>query len=319
MQKFYTLLLGLALAGCTAQTADVAKNTSPLVSPDLPNPEATAWFNDGISSIAAANEAYKAIKTERGAAKNVILFVGDGMGVSTVSAARIRDGQIKGGLGEENSLSFEDFPFTGLSKTYNVDAQTPDSAGTMTAMMTGVKTSIGVVGVAEGIDRDDCTSANTHKVPSALQMAELRGKKTGIISTARLTHATPAATYAHSVNSIDVAFGGGRRHFLPKDAAFNSNDADSEVEGDRTDGRNLVTEWTQTSGGQYVTDSAGFAAITTTPVLGLFSESHMRYSADRFKDNAGEPSLAEMTSKAIELLENDNGFFLMVEAMLMEP
>ena len=64
----------------------------------------------------------------QGAAKNIILFVGDGMSIATTTAARILDGQQKGMLGEENSLSFGHFPFTGLMKTYNVDAQTPDSA-----------------------------------------------------------------------------------------------------------------------------------------------------------------------------------------------
>lgn len=314
------------------------------------------WYKDGAADIAARNAAMASIKTQRGAAKNIILFVGDGMSLTTVAAARIRDGQIKGGMGEENLLSFERFPFTGLSKTYNVDAQTPDSAGTMTAMMSGVKTDAGVLGVGEGVERGDCASAKANVVPSALQIAELKGMKTGIISTARITHATPAATYAHSANrnwedisdmskraidagctdiaaqfvdlpdrlvavdaayaggGIDVAFGGGRRHFLPKDAAFNSADADSEIEGDRTDGRDLTAEWRSKTGGRYVVDSAGFAAVTTTPVLGLFSESHMRYSANRTRDVSGEPTLAEMTTKAIELLDNDQGYFLMVEA-----
>ena len=76
-------------------------------------------------------------------AKNVILFVGDGMGVSTVTAARILDGQQRGESGEENLLHFERFPYTALSKTYNVDMQVPDSAGTMTAMMSGIKTLAG--------------------------------------------------------------------------------------------------------------------------------------------------------------------------------
>ena len=68
-------------------------------------------------------------------AKNVILFVGDGMGISTLTASRIMAGQMEGKLGEEGLLSFEEFPYSAQIKTYNVDAQTPDSAGTMTAMM----------------------------------------------------------------------------------------------------------------------------------------------------------------------------------------
>jgi len=357
VKKYLIPALSSFLTACTAQTIDSAETVA--VAPshtNLPSSEAINWFDRGQASIESTNQAYQAIKSKRGAAKNIILFIGDGMGVSTVSAARIREGQIKGGLGEENRLSFETFPFTGLSKTYNTDAQTPDSAGTMTAIMSGVKTKIGVVGIAEGVERGNCSSAKANQIPSALQMAELNGMRTGIVSTARITHATPAATYAHSPNrswedisdmpkaaieegctdiasqfidlsdrlkaidetydggGIDVTFGGGRRHFLPKDAAFNSNDTDSEIEGDRTDGRDLISEWRDKTDGIYVIDSIGFEKIMQIPALGLFSESHMRYSADRFKDNAGEPSLAEMTSKAIKLLDNENGFFLMVEA-----
>ena len=90
------------------------------------------WYRDGAAQAA-----------ERGAmagrAKNVIVFLGDGMSLPTVAAARILEGQRKGGSGEENRLAWEDFPATALSKTYNTDSQTPDSAGTMTAITTGVK------------------------------------------------------------------------------------------------------------------------------------------------------------------------------------
>jgi alkaline phosphatase len=301
------------------------------------------------------------IQQLKGSAKNVILFVGDGMGVSTVTASRILEGQLKGQLGEENNLSFDLFPFAGLAKTYNVDAQTPDSAGTMTAMVSGVKTDVGVIGVDEDIVRGDCSTVAGNELVTALELAELAGKSTGIISTARITHATPAATYAKSadrnwedisdmpeaavtagcrdiaeqlvnfeanlearfdgvdVNGLEVVFGGGRRHFLPKDSAFNSSDAASVVEGDRTDGRDLTAEWSTTyPAGSYVFDQSGFDAIytdTATNVFGLFNESHMQYEADRGNDIAGEPSIAEMTQKAIAILDNNpNGFFLSVES-----
>jgi alkaline phosphatase len=301
------------------------------------------------------------IEQLKGSAKNVILFVGDGMGVSTVTASRILEGQMKGQLGEENSLSFDRFPFAGLIKTYNVDAQTPDSAGTMTAMVSGVKTDVGVIGVDEDIVRGDCSTVAGNELVTALELAELAGKSTGIISTARITHATPAATYAKSadrnwedisdmpqaavtagckdiaeqlvnfkanletrfegsnVDGLEVVFGGGRRHFLPKDAAFNSPDAASAVEGDRTDGRDLTAEWSLTyPAGSYVFDQIGFNAIntdTTTHVFGLFNESHMQYEADRANDIAGEPSITEMTAKAIAILDNNPlGFFLSIES-----
>ncbi|MDQ4426920.1 alkaline phosphatase, partial [Thalassolituus sp.] len=113
--------------------------------------------------------------------------------------------------------------------------------------------------------------------------------------------------------------GGGRRHFLPKDAAFNSADAVSSTEGDRTDGRDLTAEWQDAyPNGTYVIDQSGFDALdteSTERVLGLFNESHMQYEADRENDIAGEPSIAEMTEAAINILDNnDKGFFLMVES-----
>ncbi len=313
------------------------------------------------SSISLEQVSAGQLASMRGKAKNIILFVGDGMGVSTVTAARIMDGQSKGLMGEENTLSFGDFPFSGLAKTYNVDAQTPDSAGTMTAMMSGVKTDAGVIGISEAVQRGNCASTQGNELVTALELAEIAGKATGIISTARITHATPAATYAKSaernwedvsdmpateatagckdiadqlvnfeanlearfsgldVDGIEVAFGGGRRHFLPKDPAFNSPDAASSTEGDRTDGRDLTAEWQASyPNGAYVFDQTGFDAInaaTTERVFGLFNESHMQYEADRGNDIAGEPSLTDMTSKAIDILAKDNdGFFLMVES-----
>ena len=115
------------------------------------------------------------------------------MSIATVTAARILDGQNRGLSGEENFLSFGQFPFLGLVKTYNVDAQTPDSAGTMTAIMSGIKTDFGVVGVDEKVTRGDCESQSGNEVISALELAEIAGLSTGIVSTARITHATPAA------------------------------------------------------------------------------------------------------------------------------
>ena len=110
------------------------------------------WFRDGAAQAAQRG-------AMSGKAKNVILFVGDGMSLTTVAAARILDGQRKGGPGEENRLSWERFPATALSKTYNTDSQTPDSAGTMTAMATGVKTRAGVLSIGQQATRGDCAQA----------------------------------------------------------------------------------------------------------------------------------------------------------------
>ncbi|MCB1566589.1 MAG: alkaline phosphatase, partial [Xanthomonadales bacterium] len=156
---------------------------------------APEWYAQGAAT------AKQNLSTVRGRpAKNVILFIGDGMGISTVTAARILEGQQHGATGEENRLSFEQFPWTALSKTYSVDGQTPDSAPTMTAMMSGVKTNQGLIGVDQATVYNDCASGQGHEVVSLLELAESAGLATGIISTARITHATPAATYAHTAN-----------------------------------------------------------------------------------------------------------------------
>ncbi|MBO9492311.1 alkaline phosphatase [Endozoicomonas sp. G2_1] len=304
------------------------------------------WFTSARRQVAKAQENTDAVSNTKGKAKNIILFVGDGMGISTVTAARILAGQQQGKLGEEHELSFDKFPFSGFAKTYNVDAQTPDSAGTMTAMISGVKTDVGVIGVGEAVVRGDCSSVAGNELVSALELAEIAGKATGVISTARITHATPAATYAKSadrnweddsraqggcediasqlvnfeanlearfsgldVDGIEVVMGGGRRHFLPSSAG-----------GRRTDNRDLTAEWqADYPSGNYVVNQAQFDAInpaTAQQVFGLFNSSHMQYEADRANDSdGGEPSLTEMTTKAIDILDNNNkGFFLTVES-----
>ncbi|KXJ61322.1 MAG: alkaline phosphatase [Alteromonas sp. Nap_26] len=339
---------------CTAVALAVSAGLQAAVLPA--NQADSAWFTDAQAKLTQKLETNNQFK-----AKNVILFVGDGMGISTLTSARIHKGQLAGNPGEEGYLSFESFPHTALVKTYNVDAQTPDSAGTMTAMMSGLKTDVGVIGVDEDIERGNCATVAGNEVITALELAEIKGLSTGVISTARITHATPAATYAKSadrnwedvsdmpeeavaagckdiadqlvnfesflenrytgvdVNGIEVVMGGGRRHFLPKDAAFNSPDAVSSVEGDRTDSRDLTAEWqSQYENGVYIYDQAGFDAIdteSTERVFALFNESHMQYEADRANDIAGEPSVAEMTETAVKMLDNnDKGFFLMVES-----
>ncbi|MGR8935820.1 MAG: alkaline phosphatase [Gammaproteobacteria bacterium] len=302
------------------------------------------WYSAGQNAVADALQ----LQPNRRRAKNVILFVGDGMGVGTVTAARILEGQLRGASGEENLLSFERLPYVALSKTYNTNQQTPDSAGTMTAMMTGVKTKAGLIAVNQNAVLGDCGSAKGNELPTLLEQAETAGKATGVVTTTRLTHATPAATYAHAANrdwesdndmpseakhggckdiarqllefpygdSIEVALGGGRLNFLPR-TAFDPEDSDKE--GKREDGRDLTQEWLHKyRHSAYVWNKTQFDAVdpkTVKHLLGLFDPSHMEYAYDRLTDKAGEPSLAEMTAKAIDLLrQHTQGFFLMVEA-----
>jgi alkaline phosphatase len=236
-------------------------------------------------------------------------------------------------------LAFESFPHLALSKTYNIDAQVPDSAGTATAILSGVKTRKGILDVGSEAIAGDCSSALAHPVATLGELAEARGMATGIVTTARLTHATPAAFYVHSANRnweddgllppgspckdiarqliefpFEVVMGGGRQHFLPSGV----NDIERGP-GLRVDGRDLMAEWRAAGPDRAVVQiRPDFDRLTGNlpdRLLGLFSPSHMAFEADRPFDWGGEPSLAEMTRMAIEILSHDpDGFMLLVEA-----
>ena len=243
------------------------------------------------------------------------------------------------------------FPFLALSKTYSTNLQTSDSAPTASAMMTGVKTNAGLISVNQYVSRGDYKAVKANKVKTLLEIAEENGKSTGVISTARLTHATPAAAYAHSADrnwesdaeiarsnkdayeagfvdiarqliefpygdGLEVAMGGGRRNFIPKETRDPEN---RKRRGRRLDKRDLTEEWkSKYKNSAYVWNKKQFDAIDPGKVnhlLGLFQRSHMSYEHDRLKDRAGEPSLTEMTLKGIDILsKNEKGYFLMVEA-----
>lgn len=325
-QLFLASSIMIALMGTNAAFAAV----------DAPQKD-DVWYQDAQTKIAEA----KANLPINKPAKNVILFVGDGMSIGTITAARIFEGQRKGMTGEEYRLTMETLPNVALSKTYNTNAQTPDSAGTATAMVSGVKTKSGVISVDDNVQRGFCNTVKGNETKSAWEMAAEKGLSVGVISTARITHATPATVYAHSADRdwendaampniakdqgcIDIAqqlvnfdhghglqvmFGGGRSQFLP-----DSVKGEEGKSGKRKDGHNLIEEWkAKNSDGQYVWNKEGFDKLdsNTKRAFGLFEPSHMQYEADR----TDEPSLAEMTSKAIDILGNNkDGFLLMVEA-----
>jgi alkaline phosphatase len=307
------------------------------------------WIDSGKASLDKADR----IANNKKKAKNVILFIGDGMGISTVAASRIFEGQSQPGNrgGEEHSLSFEKFPHLALSKTYQVNQQTPDSAPTMSSMMTGVKTNDGELSVGANVARSELSGKviEDNKTITLLEQAEDRGMSTGVVSTARITHATPAACYAHISNrdweadsklpagssvkdiayqlvnfhkntnfksdGLEVALGGGRSYFMPDTM---TDPEDTTKKGLRKDG-DLTSQWiSQYKNSAYVYDKKGWDAIdvkNTDHLLGLFeSTNHMEYEADRLTDTGGEPSLTEMTEKAIQILQkNPKGYFLMVE------
>src|SRR5436190_8983554 len=147
---------------------------------------AETWKRDGWNFISRSKEQIE----RKNKAKNVILFLGDGMGISTLTAARIFEGQRRGESGEENRLSFEEFPFSALSKTYSANQQTSDSAPTMSAIITGVKTDEGTLSVNQNIVRGDYRTVKGNETKTLLEYAEEAGKSTGVVTTTRVTHAT---------------------------------------------------------------------------------------------------------------------------------
>jgi alkaline phosphatase len=337
-----TILAG-ALAAC-ASAGGAASQQPALVQvavPQIHHPDGESaqwWFREGAAEAASRG-------AMRGHAKNLSLFVGDGMSLTTVAAARILEGQQQGQSGEEHRLAWEDFPDTALSRTYNTDSQTPDSAGTMSAMATGAKTRMGVLSIGQSAARNDCRAALDAQLLTLWELAASSGMATGVVTTTRVTHATPGATFSHSANrnwendtdlpaaareagcidiarqmvesrfgtGPDVLMGGGRREFLPKTA----HDPEyPEQTGSRGDGRDLVAEWkSRHPGGEYVWNAAQLqSASNGGALLGLFEPDHMHFEHDRPTDAAGEPSLKEMTQAAIaRLSKNPNGYALLVE------
>jgi len=214
------------------------------------------WENHGQNLLRQKAEQ----KLNVNKAKNLIIFIGDGMGISTQTATRAY-------MGNENmEMAFEKFPFAGLSKPYCINYKVPDSSCTATAILTGIKTNYGVISMIGNVSLRDCAgqqNTNNH-VDSIFKYAQDAGKATGFVTTTRITHATPAAIYAKSSvrqwesnefvpegchdiahqlvqgeigSRIDVAMGGGRRHFLPN--------THINQPGFRTDNRNLLDEYLQ--------------------------------------------------------------------------
>uniref|UniRef100_A0A182WFN8 Alkaline phosphatase n=1 Tax=Anopheles minimus TaxID=112268 RepID=A0A182WFN8_9DIPT len=252
-------------------------------------------------------------KTDR-RAKNVVFFIGDGMSLTTVAATRQY-------LGNENmSLSFEQFPYFGLTKTYCVNRQVADSACTATAYLSGVKINYAMLNVAASVKRTTCEyDHEATEFKGLLQWAQDAGKATGVVTNTRITHASPAGAYASSADrdweddsevnadcpttpeenkpkdiatqlvygsvgkNLNVVMGCGRRHFLPRGVP----DEDGR-NGTRSDGVNLIDAWKEVHSGmgtaQYVSDKAGLLEAAKTKkldyLLGLFDSSHCLYNLE---------------------------------------
>ncbi|XP_046657864.1 alkaline phosphatase-like isoform X1 [Daphnia pulicaria] len=280
-------------------------------------------------------------------AKNIIFFLGDGMSISTVTAARIYKGQKAGKTGEEEQLTFDRFPYTALSRTYCTDAQVADSACTATAYLTGVKTDTDTIGIDANVEFNNCTTQldPAFHVDSVMAWAQAANKATGIVTTTRVTHATPAGTYAHVANrdweddyaqsfdgvdsticddiaeqlvlsspgkNFKVILGGGRAYFTPR----TMTDIETGAAGRRRDGQDLIGQWVSDHPtGKYITsrdELVNLDVAGTDSVMGLFSPAHMEYFLE--SSAANNPTLEEMTRTAIQMLQKDaNGYVLLVE------
>lgn len=122
-------------------------------------------------------------KADRKIAKNVILFIGDGMNFATIAAGRVLKGQLEGKSGEETELIFENFPHVALAKTYNTDNQVPDSAATATALLSGIKTSLGAVGLLNPPSKEEANEND--RLKNIIDWAQEAEKRTGIVTTTR--------------------------------------------------------------------------------------------------------------------------------------
>ncbi|XP_052890229.1 alkaline phosphatase-like [Anopheles moucheti] len=302
------------------------------------------WRNQAKATV----EKHSKRTENKNIAKNVIMFLGDGMSISTVALARIHAG------GEETPLSFEQFPYTGMAKTYCVNNQVPDSACTATAYLAGVKNNLATIGVNAHVKTRNCVADQnrSHHTTSIGQWAIDAGKDSGIVTTTRVTHASPAGVFAHTAfrdwendfyvkedgcdpdvvddiaeqlvygetgSQLKVILGGGRREFMDRDI---HEDYETGKGGYRSDGRHLINEWIRNGpvgeNRTFVWKRSDLLAVDpyrTDRLLGLFDPSHCEFNLDKVENNLDEePTLSEMVDKATDILStNPNGFFLFVE------
>ncbi|CAG5092236.1 Similar to ALPL: Alkaline phosphatase [Cotesia congregata] len=285
-------------------------------------------------------------------AKNVILFIGDGMSVDTITASRIYR------QGETGYLAWEKMPHVGMIKTYNTNKMVPDSASTATALFSGVKTNYKVVGVDNNVALDDCDGSLNpdFHTKSIIEWAQESGKDTGFVTTTRVTHATPAPLYAHCPNrnweceakiptdakgckdiarqliedspgkNIKVIMGGGRQ-------MLKSNSSGTKIDPIDTwacysqDGRHLMEDWASDKSArkfrhQIVQNNEQLRAVDPDDVdflLGVFANGHLNMDWQRIDTPEGQPSLEEMTIMAIRVLRKAaKGFLLVVEGGLID-
>ena len=235
----------------------------------------------------------------------IVLFVGEGLTPDRIAATRLYAG------GANAHLAIESLPAVALLANYSSDFAVPDEAAAATTLATGVKVNNRSIGLGP----------DGNKLRSIIDLAREKGRAIGLVTNARLTDPTAAAFYAVSKSGgaeiaalladekkIDIALGGGGADFLPESKG-----------GRRTDGRDLVLEMRR-NGYEIVRSKAELEGIPQwrrPKLLGIFSDSEMAF-ANEIAAGSEQPALADMTRRAIELLQwNTSGYLLIVDAGLM--
>lgn len=305
-------------------------------------------FNEFWSDLAQKTlEEQLKIEENSNTAKNIILFIADGLSMTTTAATRMYLG------GEEKKLSYEKFPHFGLARTYCIDRQVGSSSCAANALMHSIKNNHRGIGVNGNVASSQCHFDDSDRTYSIAKWAQDNGKATGFVTNTRVTHATSASMYAHvserdwendasisdecrsdpNNSNQDIAYqmiyndeakpfkvilGGGRRQFI------NNTQMDEEGKvGSRTDGKNLIDEWlverNKVGKAEYIWNKKQLEELNvdnTDYLLGLFENDHCMYRLDIFDKGLenDEPQLTDLTRTAIKMLQKEEkGFFLMVE------
>jgi alkaline phosphatase len=267
----------------------------------------------------AADQGQSHVRDDRGAtARNVIFLHGDGMGPSQRELTRLAT------KGQDGELVMDQLRYAGVVHTDSADPEeaVTDSAAGATAYASGVRTYNGAIGV----------DVDGRPVPTLLERARAAGKSTGLVTTAQVTDASPAAFGAHVPDRAqqseiarqylddskpDVILGGGEDRWLPpgQPGAYPDNPPTDPTEQSSSDRGNLI-ERAQQLGYEYVSDRGQLRRSRARKLLGLFSNEEMFEQRPEGEGDIYEPvvPLDEMTSKALSIVSRDrDGFFLMVE------
>jgi len=311
---------------------------------DMGEEDSKHWMKVGIDEL---EEALR-VEPNKRLAKNIVLVVGDGMSLTTSTATRVMKGQVNGRDGVSSKLSWDKFPHVAFSKTYNTNAMVPDSAATAFSMFSGVKTNYYTMGYDNSIKMGNAQSmATATEVSTILDWAQEAGKKTGIVTTARVTHATPAALYAkvahrdwecdrkvpmngkntvHDITAqligsprgqrINLILGGGRGSFTPSrklrssSSSFRHQYNKDNWNCSREDNKDLVKKWKKLhKKGQFVKTNSQLMNIDHKNVENILGLFSWSHMPydDELKPADDIPSLVNMTSAALDFLSQKSG------------